>query len=448
MAPKAEPGTGNRDVLLPLHHLMPHAGEAAATTAQAETKFKLDAGWRPWRVVIGCFCLSTSIYGLLSSIGLFQTYWLTHQLVGYTEIEVSWIISMFGFLDCFFGGPAGLLFDRFGLRWLLPLSCAIYTASFIGLAFSSTYGQFMGCLVVAGISAATPTTIAFSIVNQWFRSKEGIATGCVTLGAAVGGIFFSLTLQALFDVFSWRDAVLVVSGIIALLLLLGNFLVETNLPRGPTMAVPDLRKVQQLFRCSRFWLASYAVFAWELVLFVQWGTIPSYAVSVGMGSSQFHLMMSYNMTVHLARGAIIGRTIPLWISDRKLGPLNTAILMNIFTIAAVLIIWLPFGASSIQALYVVVVLLGVGTGSFVPLGVACVSTLSEAGNTGTWLGSVYSVSGFATLIGNPSTGAILARYGSPGLVAFLTAVLVSAVASATVLRWLCHGRRWIIKDKI
>src|SRR5438105_11396676 len=41
---------------------------------------------------------------------------------------------------------------------------------------------------------ATPTTIAFSIVNQWFSSKEGIATGCVTLGAAVGGIFFSLTL--------------------------------------------------------------------------------------------------------------------------------------------------------------------------------------------------------------------------------------------------------------
>jgi len=35
--------------------------------------------------------------------------------------------------------------------------------------------------------------------------------------------------------------------------------------------------------------------AYELVLFIQWGSIPTYAVSVGMGDSQFYLMMSYNM---------------------------------------------------------------------------------------------------------------------------------------------------------
>ena len=74
------------------------------------------------------------------------------------------------------------------------------------------------------------------------------------------------------------------------------------------------------------------------------------------------------LTSEWFRGAVIGRIVPLWISDRKLGPLNTIILMNCFTLLAVLVVWLPFGASSVSVLYVVVTLLGVGTGSFVPLG--------------------------------------------------------------------------------
>ncbi|KAK0730702.1 major facilitator superfamily domain-containing protein [Lasiosphaeris hirsuta] len=399
-------------------------------------------GSEPWKVVIGCFCLTVPIYGLLSSIGLFQTYWRNHQLSDYSESEVSWIISMFGFLDCFFGGPSGILFDRYGVRWLLPLASIVYVASFIGLGFSSTYGQFMGCLSVAGMSAAIPTTIAFAVVSQWFSLREGIATGFVTLGAAVGGIFFSLILQVLFDHFAWKTSALALSGVVSGFMLVGNMLVETNVSRQGASEKWDFAELWSLSKSLKFWLISYAFFAYELVLFIQWGSIPTYAVSVGVGSNQFHLMMSYNV------GAILGRTIPLWVSDGKLGPLNTIILMNIFTLLTAVAVWLPFGASSIQALYVVVVLMGIGTGSFVPLGVACVSALCEPESTGTWLGSVYSFAGFATLIGNPSTGAILARYKSHGLVAFLAAVLFSGLVSATALRWLCHGRRWIVRKRI
>jgi dipeptide/tripeptide permease len=65
---------------------------------------------------------------------------------------------------------------------------------------------------------------------------------------------------------------------------------------------------------------------------------------------------------------VLGRTVPPWLSDRVLGPLNATIAMNVFTLAVVLVLWLPLGASSVTALFVVVVLMGIGTGSFVPLG--------------------------------------------------------------------------------
>ncbi|KAK1829870.1 putative transporter [Podospora conica] len=415
---------------------------------------------------MGCFFFTVPIYGLLSSIGLFQTYWRKHQLQDFSESQVSWIISMFGFMDCLFGSPAGILFDKYGVRWLLPLASTLYLSCFVGLAFSSNYGGFMGCLAMAGICAAVPTTLAFAIVSQWFKAHEGLAVGCVTMGAAVGGIFFSLILQVLFERFEWKAAVLILTGVQAGFFLFGNLLVETNLSRCPPLRGDDgwdLVEVRRMSRSPRFWLVSYLVFgessaggrshvggarrltchtACELVLFVLWGSLPTYAVSVGMGKEQFHLMVAYNV------GAVIGRSLPLWLSDRKFGPLNTMILMMAATLLVVLAIWLPFGTSSVTALFAVVVLLGIGTGSSVPLGVACVSALCEPESTGTWVGSVYSVASIATLIGNPSTGAILERFQGQGLVVFLAVVLSTGLASMTALRWLCHGRRWTLAGKI
>lgn len=123
--------------------------------------------------------------------------------------------------------------------------------------------------------------------------------------------------------------------------------------------------------------------------------------------------------------------------------------MNVFTMLVVLVVWLPFGAMAVPALFVVTVLMGVGTGSFVPLGgksspvqsspyhpsstsfiewngdpllvkslanfavhstlypwwltdtlprvltVQCVSGLCTSRTIGTWLGFVYTFSSFA-----------------------------------------------------
>ena len=109
--------------------------------------------WRPWKVVAGCFWLTVPTYGLLSSIGLLQTYWHTGVLQERSEGDIAWIISLFGFLDCLLAAPAGVLFDLYGTRWLLSLGCATYAAAFVGLAFCTTYAQFVGCMVVAAVAA-------------------------------------------------------------------------------------------------------------------------------------------------------------------------------------------------------------------------------------------------------------------------------------------------------
>lgn len=108
--------------------------------------------------MLGSLCLIVPTYGLMSSIGLFQVYWQLHQLsdsARYSPTQISWIISVFGFLTVFLGVQAGVLFDRFGARSLLVAGSAVYVAAFLGLAFSSKYAHFMACLAAAGVGAGT-----------------------------------------------------------------------------------------------------------------------------------------------------------------------------------------------------------------------------------------------------------------------------------------------------
>src|SRR5690349_17500814 len=110
---------------------------------------------------------------------------------------------------------------------------------------------------------ATPTTIAFSVVSQWFTERKGAATGCVTLGAPLGGIFFSLVLQSLFERFSWKTAALILTGIMAALLVLGVMLVETNTTRQETAGEENPEppaKISHVLKSPKFWLISYALF--------------------------------------------------------------------------------------------------------------------------------------------------------------------------------------------
>ncbi|KAB5513052.1 major facilitator superfamily domain-containing protein [Coniochaeta sp. 2T2.1] len=386
---------------------------------------------RSFSIAAGSLCLTISTLGLLSSMGLFQTYWHNHQLAALPKSNIAWIPAVFGFLDAALSMPAGILYDSYGASVLLPISSILYLASFIGLAFASTYTHLMSCFVVAGLSAAGQTTVAFTVVSQWFHLRRGLAVGFVSTGAAVGGLIFPLILRILFNELSWKNAIIVLSAILFCLLGLGNLLIK-----APNVEMNDAKMDLSCFRSSKFWLLCYAVFAvYELVLFILWGSIPALSISTGLGD-QYYLVVTYNI------GSLIGRSIPPWLADLWFGPLNTTIMMNGLTCLIVLAMWLPYGDSSVAALFSIVGLLGIGTGSFVPLSSACIFAHCEPERSGTWFGSIYAVTSLAVLIGNPIMMAILERYGIKAPAIFIGCFLCSALATVLALRWVCLDRRW------
>lgn len=78
-----------------------------------------DGGLQAWTVAAGAAFISFSAMGFANSFGIFQQYYMTHQLQGESADKVAWIGSLAAFLQFAAGAVGGPLFDRYG-EWVCP----------------------------------------------------------------------------------------------------------------------------------------------------------------------------------------------------------------------------------------------------------------------------------------------------------------------------------------
>lgn len=88
-----------------------------------------EGGLAAWLVVIGSFCSMLCLYGLINSVGAFESYFSTHQLAGYSPSTVGWVFSVYLFIVFFFGIQVGPIFDRYGPRLLVAVGSLLVIAS-------------------------------------------------------------------------------------------------------------------------------------------------------------------------------------------------------------------------------------------------------------------------------------------------------------------------------
>jgi hypothetical protein len=86
-------------------HLMPpENGDTKSTPSDTEKNDDQsfpDGGWRAWSVVLGSWCLMVPSFGLLNTIGVFQTWLAEHQLKEYPISSIAWIFSLYAFFIYF-----------------------------------------------------------------------------------------------------------------------------------------------------------------------------------------------------------------------------------------------------------------------------------------------------------------------------------------------------------
>jgi hypothetical protein len=103
--------------------------DASTLTADEEKDDFPEGGIKAWSVVIGSFCGSFSVFGLINSTAILLEYFSTHQLKDYTPSQIGWIFGLSLFLTFFCGAPIGPIFDAYGPRVLIFCGSVLLVAS-------------------------------------------------------------------------------------------------------------------------------------------------------------------------------------------------------------------------------------------------------------------------------------------------------------------------------
>lgn len=343
-----------------------------------------EGGLKAWLVVFGAFGMLICTFGMMSSVGVLQSYWETHQLKEYSSSVVGWVPSVFVFLNLMLGIQIGPMFDRYGPRWIILIGSVLYILSFFLLAQCKEYYQFMLCMsILGGASSSMISTPTMASISHWFHKRRGLATGIAMSGASIGGIIFPIILRHVIDKLGWEWALRIMGFIFVFLLTIGDLCVRGRLPAKLRKGTIDMK----CFSDSRFvWTTAGAFFS-EIVLFASLGLIPSYAVSQGFSSGTGTYLL-----VVLNTGSAVGRLLAGLTSDH-FGAFNTMTIVIAFTTICIFVLWVPFGRY-IGVLYPFSFILGLGTGSFLSITPVCVGRVCKVEEYGQWLGTCYFVSSF------------------------------------------------------
>ena len=88
-----------------------------------------EGGVKAWSVVIGSFCGSFSVFGIINSTAILLEYFSAHQLKEYNASQIGWIFGLSLFLTFFCGAPIGPIFDSYGPRVLILAGSILLVAS-------------------------------------------------------------------------------------------------------------------------------------------------------------------------------------------------------------------------------------------------------------------------------------------------------------------------------
>ncbi|KAH6886287.1 major facilitator superfamily domain-containing protein [Thelonectria olida] len=359
-----------------------------------------DGGIVAWLVATGAAFVFFCGLGFANSFGIFQQYYMSHQLQGDSEDKVAWIGSLSAFLQFAVGAVAGPLFDRYG-AWVVRPSMIIYVFALMMLSLCSKYWQLMlvhGVLIGAIMGVLMFPAIA--AVSQYFEKKRAAVLGLAISGSSIGGIVVPIALSKMLNEsslgFGWTVRII---GFVMLPLL--AFACITIKPRLPPRTTNFF--ILGAFKETNFVLLIIAMFFMFVGMFTPLFFMPTYGVYRGMNAT----LASYLLAI-LNAASTFGRVIPGVLAD-KYGPLN--ILCGAGFANGIVILCMNVVKSN-AGLIVYSVVFGFTSGTIISGSAAAFAKIPrDPRDMGTYTGMGMAVGSLAALIGPPINGVLIDKYG-------------------------------------
>ena len=214
---------------------------------------------------------------------------------GWSRSELSSVYSMYMIANGLSAPFIGILFDRWGPRWVYLLGLVCMGVGYFLAGSLTQLWQFHLCIGVAGGIgiAAIGMVPSASLISRWFPHSTSTAIGIAYAGFGAGTLVLVPFAQYLNQALGWRDAYHVMGGSLLLLLplvlllpwgVIGAGFGARSLPSrsSPATQHPASSKpLRHALRHSGFWGLAQAFFFTSVVIYTVLVQMIAFLVSTG-----------------------------------------------------------------------------------------------------------------------------------------------------------------------
>lgn len=139
---------------------------------------------------------------------------------GWSRSIAAGAFSIFAIIHGMIGPFAGSMVDRFGPRGIILLGSFLVGAGLALCSFIQTWWQlyiFFGLITSMGVGSSGWIPIT-TIIQQWFKTKRGLATGIISSGIGVGILVCIPLIQYLIIRVGWRTTYRIMAFFIPLII--------------------------------------------------------------------------------------------------------------------------------------------------------------------------------------------------------------------------------------
>jgi ACS family hexuronate transporter-like MFS transporter len=248
---------------------------------------KSASGNYRWRICALLFAATTINYIDRQALGVLAPD--LGRIIGWNEIQYSYIVSSFQAAYAIGLVCAGAVIDRLGTRIGYALAISVWSIAAMSHALVRTVLGFGAARFLLGLGEAGNFPAAIKTVAEWFPQRErALATGIFNAGTNIGAIIAALMVPLVAGAWGWRYAFLV-TGVLSALWLVFWLTVYRPPAQHSALSSAELAYIQtdpaesaakipwtQLFRYRQTWAFVVAKFMTDPIwwFFVFW--LPKY----------------------------------------------------------------------------------------------------------------------------------------------------------------------------
>ncbi|RCK59380.1 putative transporter MCH4 [Candida viswanathii] len=402
-------------------------------------------GWNTTAMVtlLGSFLGMVGSLGFVNSGGVMQSYVSENILTSDSQSAIGWIFSVYNFFA--FGGLliSGPLFDKVGCKKPIFVGTILMFGGFFATSFCRELYQFvLAYSILGGIGTSLVFGPFVATLSHFFLKKRALVIGLSYTGGGLGGVLFPVMYRELFPKVGFGWTIRIGSFISLFCCTCGWLIVhdrheEFHDNKGGNIFKEVMSSIdfKILVRNKLFTVLVTGLLFNGLLFLITIVELPSYARSQGFDDNQAYLLLVVFNSVGIA-----GRIIPSYIADNGFGRFNTFVVINLVSLIAFTVIWVPFG-SHLTALYVFAGVFGFSSGSVLSLSASLIASIVPTKDVGKGLGTGFAILSIGDLIGIPIAGAIAtgSSQSFKNLVYFLTACAAVGSSVSFVSRFLYGG---------